>query len=74
MRPLDGRRVGLLESRRADELASLVRRWGGVPICAPSVREVPLNLDYRAFLERLAARQFSHLILLTGVGTRALLD
>ncbi len=74
MRPLDRRRIGLLESRRADELAALVRRWGGVPVCAASVREVPSSLDHRAFLERLAARQFSVLILLTGAGARALLD
>jgi uroporphyrinogen-III synthase len=74
MRPLEGRRIGLLESRRADELASLVRRWGGVPVCAPSVREVPSSLDHRVFLERLVTKQFSLLILLTGAGARALFD
>jgi uroporphyrinogen-III synthase len=37
---LDGIAVGLLEARMESELASLVRRHGGVPICAPALREV----------------------------------
>jgi uroporphyrinogen-III synthase len=37
---LDGIAVALLEARRESELASLVRRHGGVPICAPALREV----------------------------------
>jgi len=37
---LRGARVALLEARRESELASLVRRHGGVPVCVPALREV----------------------------------
>lgn len=37
---LDGIVVALLEARMESELASLVRRHGGVPVCAPALREV----------------------------------
>lgn len=40
---LDGIRVALLEARRESELASLVRRHGGVAICVPAMREVERN-------------------------------
>jgi uroporphyrinogen-III synthase len=66
--------VGLLESRRAEELASLVRRFGGEPVCAPSVREVPSAADHRRFIGRLAAGHFRVAIFLTGVGVKALMD
>jgi len=37
---LQGARVALLEARRESELASLVRRHGGEPVCVPALREV----------------------------------
>jgi uroporphyrinogen-III synthase len=37
---LHGARVALLESRMESELASLVRRHGGEPVCVPAMREV----------------------------------
>jgi uroporphyrinogen-III synthase len=37
---LNGARVALLEARRESELASLVRRHGGEPVCVPAMREV----------------------------------
>ena len=37
---LNGARVALLEARRESELASLVRRHGGEPVCVPALREV----------------------------------
>ena len=39
-RPLLGLRVGLLQTRYAPELATLIERIGGVPIVAPCLREV----------------------------------
>ncbi len=36
---LGGARVALLEARRESELASLVRRHGGDPVCVPALRE-----------------------------------
>jgi uroporphyrinogen-III synthase len=37
---LNGARVALLEARRESELASLVKRHGGEPVCVPAMREV----------------------------------
>ncbi len=72
--PFDGLRVLALESRRAVEIAELIRRQGGEPFVAPSLREAPVesNQDAFAFAERLFAGGFDMMILLTGVGTRAL--
>lgn len=71
-----GLRVLVLESRRARELASLVTTYGGHPIVAPSMREVPLesNAEALAFAEALERDEFDLVVLLTGVGTRALVD
>ena len=69
-----GLRVLSLESRRASEMAELIRRQGGEPFVAPSMREVPLANNEAAFrfAERLFAREFDMVVLLTGVGTRQL--
>ena len=63
-----------LESRRANEIAELIRRQGGEPFVAPSMREAPLteNDAVFAFADRLAAGGFDMMMLLTGVGTRQL--
>ena len=70
----DGRRVLALESRRASEMAELIRRQGGDPFVAPSMREIPLEADEATarFAERLYAGEFDMMVLLTGVGTRQL--
>jgi len=70
----DGLRVLALESRRASEIETLIRLQGGVPVVAPSMREVPLaqNAAALVFAERLFHGEFDMLILLTGVGTRLL--
>jgi uroporphyrinogen-III synthase len=69
-----GLRVLSLESRRAVEMEELIRKQGGEPFVAPSMREVPLveNDDAFRFAERLFAGEFDMMILLTGVGTRQL--
>jgi uroporphyrinogen-III synthase len=70
----DNRRVLILESRRAKEMASIVSSYGGDPISAPSMKEVPLesNPEAIAFADALERGEFDLVILLTGVGTRAL--
>jgi uroporphyrinogen-III synthase len=69
-------RVLVLESRRSRELAALVTTYGGRPLSAPALREVPLdsNPQALALAEALVGGDVDLLILLTGVGTRALLD
>ena len=67
-------RVLAFESRRAVEMAELIRKQGGVPFVAPSVREAPpeANEETFRFAERLFAGEFEMVIAMTGVGTRAL--
>jgi uroporphyrinogen-III synthase len=71
---LSGLTVLAFESRRADEMAELIRRHGGSPVSAPSMREVPLerSAEADALLAGLEAGSVDVLVLLTGVGTRAL--
>jgi uroporphyrinogen-III synthase len=67
-------RVLSLESRRAAEMAQLIRTRGGEPFVAPSMREAPIerNEDAFRFAERLFAGEFDMVIFLTGVGARFL--
>lgn len=69
-----GRCVVAFESRRAAEMAELIRKQGGEPFVAPAMREAPLADNAAAFdfAERLFAGGFDLVILLTGVGTRQL--
>ena len=71
-----GLRVAAFESRMAKEMTDLIRRYGGEPLVAPSMREIPLenNTEALAFGKKLLAGQFDMLVLLTGVGTRALVQ
>jgi uroporphyrinogen-III synthase len=71
---LSGLRVVSFESRRAVELAELLRRHGTEPLQAPSMREVALDDNPAAhdFARRLLDGRIDVVILLTGVGTRAL--
>jgi uroporphyrinogen-III synthase len=71
-----GRRVVTFESRRAVEMASLIARHGGEALGAPALREVVLteNGEALAFAQALREGAFDTLVLMTGVGTRALLD
>jgi uroporphyrinogen-III synthase len=72
--PFDGLRVLSLESRRAAEIERLVRSQGGLPVVAPSMREVPLTDNPQAFdfAAKLLSGEVEMVILLTGVGTRLL--
>ena len=69
-----GLRVVAFESRMAAETAKMIERLGGVAIVAPAMREVPLEDNHAAldFAARLLPGEFDIVILLTGVGVRAL--
>ena len=73
---LRGLRVVTFESRRSVEMAELIRRYGGEPVSAPAMREVPLTPDAPvfAFARRLRERGFDVVVFLTGVGTRYLAE
>lgn len=72
----NGLRVLSLESRRATEMASLITTYGGVPVVAPAMREIPLSENPAAlvFADALVRGDYALVVLLTGVGTRALID
>ncbi len=71
-----GLRVLSLESRRADVMEEAIRRHGGVPFVAPSVKEVPFDQHEEAYAwaERLFAGAFDLIVLMTGVGLTFLRD
>lgn len=70
----DGLRVTSFENRRANEIEKLILYHGGVPRVAPSMREIPLSESKEAFkfAKELISGNFDMVILMTGVGTRAL--
>ena len=72
----DGLRVLSLESRRAKEVAKLIRTYGGEPFVVPAMREAPLESHRQAleFADGLMRGNYDLVIFLTGVGVRALLD
>ena len=71
-----GMTVAAFESRMAEHMAKLIARYGGNPMVAPSMQEIPLenNRDALVFAARLMAGDVDLLILLTGVGTRTLVN
>jgi uroporphyrinogen-III synthase len=60
----------------AESMANLIRRYGGEPQVAPSLREIPLSDNHQAFefAEYLFAGQIDIVLLLTGVGTQTLVE
>jgi uroporphyrinogen-III synthase len=70
-----GLRVLSFESRRAAEIEALITTYGGRPLVAPALREIPLESNGEAldFFRRLIDGEFDITIFLTGVGTRELL-
>lgn len=72
----DGLTVVAFESRMVQEMIQLIQRYGGNPLVAPSLKEIPLESNAEAlhFGERLLAGTLDMVMLLTGVGTRILVD
>jgi len=71
---LAGLRVVSFEARRAEELATMLGRHGAEVLRAPALRESPLPIAPEALelVRRLERGDVDVLVLLTGVGTRAL--
>jgi uroporphyrinogen-III synthase len=71
-----GLRVLTLESRRANEVGKLIRTYGGEPLIAPAMREIPLdsNQPVLRFAEAVMRGEFDLIIFTTGVGVRALVN
>ncbi len=76
MSGFDGLRVLSFESRRAKEIAQLIANYSGVPIVAPSTREVAdaPHEDELKLAHGILAGEFDVVIFMTGVGARAFID
>jgi uroporphyrinogen-III synthase len=72
----DGLRVLSLESRRAKEVAKLIKTYGGEPFVVPAMREVPIESNVPAldFATALISGEIDMVVFFTGVGVRALLQ
>ncbi|HET7215801.1 MAG TPA: uroporphyrinogen-III synthase [Terriglobia bacterium] len=76
MSGFNGLRVLSFESRRAKEIAQLIASNGGVPIVAPSTREVAdaPHDDELQLVRGIVAGDYDLIIFMTGVGARAFID
>lgn len=70
-----GLRVAALESRRRDDFARLIERFGGQPFVSPSMREIPIEKNKEAidFAYRVMTGEIGAVIFLTGVGFKQLI-
>jgi uroporphyrinogen-III synthase len=73
-----GLRVLSFESRMATDMARLIRRHGGEPVVVPALREIPIPLQDNGAVFRFGVKLILHqvdiVILMTGVGTKALFE
>lgn len=69
-------RVCSFESRKADDMRSLIARNGGIATIAPSMREIPLDesREVFTFCETLFSGEIDVVVFMTGVGARALVE
>ncbi len=68
--------VALLEARMKSELARLVEKHGGAPLCVPAVREAP-HIEpeaVRELLDELSAGRHEIVIFMTGVAVSLLFE
>ncbi len=73
---MNGKTVGILENRFGEQLAALVTRYGGLPLRAPALAEVP-DLDPKfiaGLVDDLEAHPPRAFIFQTGTGTQALFN
>jgi len=73
---LNGRVLAFVESRMPEQMASLVQRHGGVPYSAPVLEEIYLkdSPEVQQLVADVCGGQVDVVLLLTGVGTRALIE
>ena len=73
---LNGRTVAFMEARMRSEMAGLIQRHGGVPYPAPVLQEIYLkgSPEVHQLVRDICDRKLHAMVLLTGVGTRALIE
>lgn len=73
-----GLRVLSFETRMAKEMTRLIERHAGSPLVVPALREMPIPLQNNGAVFRFGVKLILHqidiLILMTGVGTKALFE
>ena len=68
---LHGITVAITSSRRASELANLVRKFGGIPYVAATIgikNNRPLNSECNQFIETISNQKMHFFVFMTGVG------
>src|SRR5438105_3718116 len=73
---LIGLKVVSFESRRAFEMENLITRNGGTAMVAPSMREIPFEVNQAAveFAQKVVQGKAEIVVLMTGVGIRFLVQ
>ena len=76
MASLNGKVVAYLEARMRSEMGDLIERHGGVPYAAPVLQEKYLtgNPEIQQLVEDVCHGRVDVMVLLTGVGTQALVE
>lgn len=72
----NGRTILSFESRMAEQMKNMIRKFNGHPIIAPSLKEIPVsqNQEVLHFVNDLLAGRIDGVIFTTGVGTQYLFD
>lgn len=67
-------RVAVLEARMSGEMADLVRRYGGIPVSVPAVREISVNCapEVSEFIDAISSGTIRTVVFFTGVGANTL--
>src|SRR5437763_4629645 len=67
-------RVAVLEARMSGEMADLVRRYDGIPVSVPALREVPLDCssEVSEFIDTITRGSIRNVVFFTGVGANTL--
>ena len=73
---LNGKVIAYVEARMRSEMGSLIQRHGGVPYAAPVLQEIYLkdSPELQQLIEDICQGSVEVVVLLTGVGTQALVE
>lgn len=76
MASLNGKVIAFVEARMPSEMAALIERHGGIPYSAPVLQEVYLkdSPEVQQLIRDVCDGKVDIVVLLTGVGTRALVQ
>ncbi len=74
MSSFNGTRIALLEARMSGEIANMIRRYGGEPVCAPALRESALENkeEVATFIDHMVSATLQMVVFFTGVGVDTL--